>query len=103
MYTLNNMHENKHCLTVSSKNVLSAQTTSQTLHGVTEDSETGEEEQYNAHTADYEVLTNTSISCTFFGFQNGIFENVILLECSATSQGDKHPMFPGGHLHSCYR
>jgi hypothetical protein len=48
-------------------------------------------------TSDYEVLTNTCIPCMFLGFQSGIFENAILLECSATSLGDGHPMFPG-HL-----
>jgi hypothetical protein len=42
-------------------------------------------------TSDYEVLTNTCIPCMFLGFQSGIFENVILLEWSATSVGDGLP------------
>jgi len=41
------MQINEHLLTISGKNVLSSQTTSQGLHGVTEESETGAEEQCN--------------------------------------------------------
>jgi len=46
MYTFKNIHINEHLLTVSGKNVLYFQT-NQGLHAVTEESETGGEEQHN--------------------------------------------------------
>jgi hypothetical protein len=97
MYTFKNMHINEHLPTISGKNVLS----SESVEGCMEWQKNQRQEGKSSiivQTSDYEVLTITCIPCMFWGFQSGIFENTILLECSATSLDDGRPMFPG-HLY----